>query len=138
MTGQWSPTGRAGADSSHPLAPVVSTAVTTGTLLVAFSLLALGVDSFWVVFVVGFGGILPVSLGLLEHKATDRSAHGAGTTESETALDELRLRYARGEITHEEFEQRVEELVETERGSGPGLGPHTADAEQPPNGWQRQ
>jgi uncharacterized membrane protein len=125
MTAQWPPT-CGPTDSSHPLAPVVSATVTAGTLLVAFSLLALGVDSFWLVFVVGFGGVLPLSRGLLE--ARDRPG-GTDTTEEETALETLRLRYARGELTHEEFEQRVEELVETEPASGPSP-PHVT-VEQP-------
>lgn len=116
MTGQWPSKGCAGADSSHPLAPVVSTTVTAGTLLVAFSLLALGVDSFWVVFVVGFGGVLPLSLGLLEAQGRDSDSHRNAPEKSDSALEALRRRYARGEITHEEFEHRVEELVETEQG----------------------
>jgi uncharacterized membrane protein len=116
MTGQWPPTGCAGTDSSHPLAPVVSTTVTTGTLVVAFSLLALGVDSFWVVFVVGFGGVLPLSLGLLEARERDSDSRRTTPNTSESALEELRRRYAQGELTHEEFEQRVEVLVETEQG----------------------
>lgn len=136
MTTQWPSAGGGLADSGHPLAPVVSTTVTAGTLLVAFSLLALGVDSFWAVFIVGFAGVLPVSLGILEHRATDRGSDSDGITGSETALEELRFRYARGEITHEEFEQRVEDLVETEPGSGPT--PRHGAVEQPPNGRQRQ
>lgn len=116
MTGQWPPTGCTGADSSHPLAPVVSTTVTSGTLLVAFSLLALGVDSFWVVFVVGFGGVLPLSLGLLKAQERDSGSSRGTPNKSESALEELRHRYAQGELTHEEFERRVEELVETEQG----------------------
>ncbi len=42
---------------------VVSGAVTLLTLGVAFGLLALGVEMFWVAFPVGFGGVLPVAVG---------------------------------------------------------------------------
>lgn len=102
----------AGADH-HPLTPVVSSTVTAGTLLLAFSLLALGVESFWIVFVIGFGGVLPLSLGLLESGQTnERSQNSSGTPE--TPLEELRHRYARGDLTDEEFENRVEALLETE------------------------
>lgn len=100
----------------HPLAPLVSTAVTAGTLLVAFSLLALGVDFFWVAFVVGFGGVLPVSLGLLEHAertGTEQSGPESGG-EEDTALAALRRQYARGEVGDAEFERRLERLLETE------------------------
>lgn len=113
MTAKWPPVGCQQLDRGdhHPLAPVVSTAVTAATLLLAFGLLGLGVESFWVVFVVGFGVVFPVSMGLLESVGdSSRSSR----SRSEDALEELRLRYARGELTHEEFERRVGELVETE------------------------
>jgi hypothetical protein len=35
------------------------------TLGTAFGLLALGIEDFWVVFPVGFGGVLPIALGLV-------------------------------------------------------------------------
>lgn len=35
------------------------------TLGTAFGLLALGIEAFWVVFPVGFGGVLPIALGLV-------------------------------------------------------------------------
>jgi len=106
-----------GADADqHPLTPVVATGVTAATLLVAFGLLALGVESFWVVFVAGFGGVLPLSLGALEYQhATGTNARGSSTREgSDDALAELRRRYARGDLTDAEFEERVETLLETE------------------------
>lgn len=101
---------------AHPLAPLVTATVTAGTLLVAFSLLALGVESFWIAFVVGFGGVLPVSLGLLEH--ADRAEVGPSErgdgAEEDTALAALRREYARGEIGDATFERRLEQLLETE------------------------
>jgi uncharacterized membrane protein len=101
---------------AHPLAPLVSTAVTAGTLLVAFTLLALGVDFFWVAFVVGFGGVLPVSFGLLAHaERTGSERPDQGRDEAEdTALATLRRQYARGEIGDAAFEERLERLLETE------------------------
>jgi len=93
-------------------------AVTALTLLVGFGLLAAGVSYFWVAFVVGFAGLLPMSLGAVQ--LYERRKDEAGTTtDSDDAIDELRRRYARGELTAAEFEQRVEKLIETE-GESPG------------------
>jgi hypothetical protein len=92
----------------------------------------LGYDWFWVVFVVGFVAVVPIvevvtnALGVGE---TSTSESGADTrphrhqtapdrtadTESEQdALDALRSRYARGELSDAEFERKVEALLETE------------------------
>jgi len=105
----------------HPLTPVASGVVTAGTLAVAFGLMALGVESFWVAFVVGFGGVLPLSVAALEYRdATDDSRARAGRSDADAALEELQLRYARGELTDEAFERRAERLLETE--SPPAAG----------------
>jgi hypothetical protein len=47
------------------LALVVSGIITLLTLGTAFGLLALDVEFFWVAFPVGFGGVLPIALGLV-------------------------------------------------------------------------
>jgi uncharacterized membrane protein len=114
---------RGESEDGHPLAPLVSSAVTAGTLLVAFGLLALGVESFWLAFVVGFGGVLPVSMGLLQHRAEGgrRAGDHTGPTrhrETDAALAALRERYARGEVTDEGFERQVEQLLATESVEG--------------------
>ncbi|MEF8814536.1 MAG: SHOCT domain-containing protein [Halovenus sp.] len=99
-----------------PQAASVLAAITAGTLGLAFSLMALGVEDFWVVFVVGFGGVLPVSMALLARARKRADSTSSGTPErgeAERALAELRKRYARGEFTDEEFERRVEKLLET-------------------------
>jgi len=106
-------------DEDNPLAETVSGAVTGLTLLVAFALMFAGFEFFWVVFVVGFGRVLPMSLGLVKHYYGDqeRSTRREPTTrsaETEDALEELRHRYARGELSDEEFDRRVERLLETE------------------------
>jgi uncharacterized membrane protein len=100
----------------HPLVGVVSAAVTAGTMAVAFGLLALGVEWFWVAFPVGFGGVLPVSLGILHYaeERRNRSPGSGARADSESALAELRERYARGDLTEAEFERRLERLLETE------------------------
>ncbi|AUV82700.1 hypothetical protein C2R22_14475 [Salinigranum rubrum] len=97
-------------------------------LAVAFGAMALGVPYFWVVFPVGFGGVLP--LVVAHSLRTERDSDGsdgpgrslsdapAETTDADGSTDEalrtLRTRYARGELTDEAFEARLERLLETE------------------------
>jgi len=76
----------------------------------------------WLVAVVGFAVLLPLS-GILSRALTGESTsvddEAATTRREETAeaadaLEDLRARYARGELTDAEFERRVENLLETE------------------------
>jgi uncharacterized membrane protein len=104
-------------DGDSSLEVAAAGAVTAITLGVAFGLLALGQSYFWIAFPIGFGAGMPLAVGLARwyrsSAATDRSARQdhAGT---DAALTHLRERYARGELTDEEFESRVERLLETE------------------------
>jgi hypothetical protein len=50
--------------SSLGVVLVVAGVVSLVTLGIAFTLLALGVPFFWVAFPVGFGGVLPVAVGV--------------------------------------------------------------------------
>lgn len=108
-------------DDETPLQTTVAS-VTTGLILtVAFGLLALGVPWFWVVFPVGFAGVLPAVMGLTEWYERQQTDHRppaskstTTTTAEEDALETLRNRYPRGEIDEAEFERRVEALLETE------------------------
>lgn len=94
---------------------LVSGAITALTLVVAFSLLALDFEYFWMVFVVGFGVVLPTTLGVVTHPRTKNEDETPREGENNrTPLEELRLRYAQGELTEAEFERRVEHLLETE------------------------
>ena len=108
-----------GADDDG-LAAVAAGAVTALTLLVAFGLLATGVSWFWIAFPVGFGGLLPLAVGLARLYARDDSASSTDETDEadedvdDDALATLRERYARGELTDAEFERQVEKLLETE------------------------
>ncbi|KOX95110.1 hypothetical protein AMS69_04450 [Haloarcula rubripromontorii] len=98
-----------------PLSAVVSAVVTAVTLGVAFGLLALDVDWFWLAFVVGFGVVLPAAVGLVEYdrRSDSRPATTDRDGETEAALATLRQRYARGELSDVEFERRLERLLET-------------------------
>lgn len=98
-----------------PLSAVVSAVVTAVTLGVAFGLLALDVDWFWLAFVVGFGVVLPTAVGLVEYdrRSGSQTAAADRNNEAEAALATLRQRYAQGELTDVEFERRLERLLET-------------------------
>lgn len=96
------------------VALLVSAAITTLTLGTAFGLLALGVESFWVVFILGFGIIMPTALGIVTHRwpQTDKSSL-TRTSNTPDPVEELQLQYVRGEITEAEFEQRIAILLES-------------------------
>jgi uncharacterized membrane protein len=80
-----------------------------------------GLDWFWVIFAVGFAVVVPL-VGLLVDRAepseasTDRSPVQSSDPDTDAAdpLATLRERYARGELTDEQFEQKLETLLETE------------------------
>jgi len=99
-------------EADSPVAPLVPGVVTALTMTVAFGLLAAGFEFFWVAFVVGFGGVMPIAVGLAKRVETDRD--GGEDADQPDALAELRRRYAQGELTDAEFERRLERLLETE------------------------
>jgi uncharacterized membrane protein len=90
---------------------VVAAAVTALTLGAAFGLAAVGFEEFWLAFVLGFGVVLPLSLGAV---ATVWPEEETGR-QDRTPLEELEMQYARGELSEAEFERRTETLVEAER-----------------------
>lgn len=103
-------------EGATPVQTVAIGAVTFLTLGVAFGLMALGVSYFWVAFPVGFGGGIPLAAGLAKWYESRADDGGRRTSESDAdaALADLRERYARGELDEDEFEARVERLLETE------------------------
>jgi uncharacterized membrane protein len=108
-------------EEDDTLVGVATGAVTFLTLGVAFSLMFLGVDYFWVAFPVGFGGGMPLAVALAKYYESRRDrerrpgrSEGSRDAETDDALAELRARYAAGEIDDVEFERRVERLLETE------------------------
>jgi uncharacterized membrane protein len=92
------------------------------TLGVGLGLLFLGVEQFWVAFVLGWVVLTPLSAVVFgddderERWAEfgDEDADAAAPADREDALDLLRERYARGELDDVEFERKVERLLETE------------------------
>jgi uncharacterized membrane protein len=91
---------------------VVAAAVTALTLGAAFGLAAVGFEEFWLAFVLGFGVVLPLSLGAVATVWPEEEETGR---QNQTPLEELEMQYARGELTEAEFERRTETLVEAER-----------------------
>ncbi|SFR37093.1 SHOCT domain-containing protein [Halogeometricum limi] len=108
-------------DEETPLQEVVAGVVIGAILLVGFALLAVGYPFFWVVFPVGFAGVLPMAIGLTRLYERRREAEAkrreAERSEPGSALETLRRRYATGEIDEDEFERRVERLLGTETAS---------------------
>ena len=112
------------ADDDTDLEAAAASAVTALTLLVALGLLVAGVSAFWIAFPVGFGGVLPLAVGLA--RLYQRGESAPSTDEDDSADEDdpiatLRERYARGELTDAEFERRVEKLIETESVDDPAV-----------------
>jgi len=104
-------------DVDQDLAGVVSIL----TLGVGLTALFLGFDWFWMVFVLGWVVFTPLA-GMLagddeaataEPTGSDATADD-GVESTDDALETLRDRYARGALTEEQFERKVERLLETE------------------------
>ncbi|WP_435196841.1 SHOCT domain-containing protein [Natronomonas sp. EA1] len=68
-----------------------------------------GQSWFWMVWVVGFAVLLPIFAMLVESDETEPD----GEPEA-TPLEDLKRRYANGELDEEEFERRLERLLETD------------------------
>lgn len=103
----------------HPAVKLTPLLVLGAGLLALF----LGKWWFWTVFALGFAVLVPVAeLVTDEFAGEDETATGteteigsdADSASKGDALDTLRERYARGELTDAEFEREVEALLETE------------------------
>lgn len=103
-------------DNHNPELALLPGAISAGTLLVAFTLLAAGFEYFWVTFILGFGVVLPTAVGLSLYSSRTQEQQPSSRTEQsdDAALAALRRRYAHGELSDAEFEHRVEQLLETE------------------------
>ncbi|WP_158055461.1 SHOCT domain-containing protein [Halorussus halophilus] len=104
-----------------------------GTLVAVLAVLSFGLTA--LAAVLGFGSLVPIifvigmfilvplvailgdSLPMVEEeyasKGTAVEQQSANTTQDDP-LEELRSRYARGELSEDEFERRLERLLETE------------------------
>jgi hypothetical protein len=89
--------------------------VSLGTLILGIGGLVLGVDWAWIAFPAGYGGVLPLAVALARTRASAASATDEG---GDDPLATLRDRYARGDIGDEEFERRLELLLESDPDEG--------------------
>jgi len=90
-------------------------------LTVGHVALFLGQSWFWIVFAAGFAGVVRLVAVLSkddeEAEAPSETSRDVDETAAESrteALETLRERYTRGELTYEEFERKLEALMETE------------------------
>jgi uncharacterized membrane protein len=100
------------ADDDHPVTELTVFAV----LGAGFVALFLGVEWFWMIWVLGFAVVLP-AVGILVDRyprSGEGSTDGAASESEDDALETLRERYASGDLGEAEFERRVERLLETE------------------------
>lgn len=93
------------------------------TLGLGFVGMVAGIEYFFVIWVLGFAVVLPILGILFGETDTDkeldmnreRTTEDDQRTESSTdALTTLRNRYARGALTDETFERKLDRLLETE------------------------
>jgi len=83
---------------------------------VGLTALFLGFDWFWVVFAVGFAVVVPIVSILAgeDESETDEFPIPPSEPTTDDPLETLRRRYAAGELTEEQFERKLEALLETE------------------------
>lgn len=86
------------------------------TLGAGFVAMAAGMPYFWLVWVFGFAVILPIAGILFSEDDTDSELveEERGADVSTDPLTSLRDQYARGDLTDEEFERKLDGLLETE------------------------
>lgn len=120
------------ADTDDPVVGAVALLVLGAGLGSLFGLPLLTRIDFWVIFAIGYAVVVPL-VSLLrgrgddagtgspradERAETERVADAAAGERSDedvdSALDRLRDRYARGELSEAQFEQKLETLLETE------------------------
>lgn len=108
-------------EDDDPFTAIVTMLVLGAGLVALFA----GVNWFWMIWVLGFAVLAPIVAILtdqydLTRVLTDQGRSGSvgrppsDGEEEDDALETLKRRYARGEIDDEEFERRLERLVENE------------------------
>jgi len=99
-------------DETEAIGLLIGSTITSLVLVTAFGLLALGFGKFWIVFPLGFGVVLPAALGLVGVYHATTASEKNGPSQFDTAWSDLQQQYVRGELSDEEFERRLEHLLE--------------------------
>lgn len=86
----------------------VAGAVSMTVLAVAFGLLALGFEWFWIAFPIGYGAVLPLSVQYARRKKSEPVTDADEPTDPLTRLKE---RYVAGEIDEQQFERELDEHI---------------------------
>lgn len=86
------------------------------TLGAGFVAMAAGMPYFWLIWVFGFAVVLPIAGILFTEEDADSEPveDERGADVSTDPLTSLRDQYARGDLTDQEFERKLDRLLETE------------------------
>ncbi|WP_255148643.1 SHOCT domain-containing protein [Halorarius halobius] len=95
---------------ADPRVGAVAGVVSAGVLAVAFGLLALGVPWFWVAFPVGYGGVLPLAVGIAKRRTAEE--HRDPDDGDDDPVTAAKRAYARGDIDEMELERRLDRLLD--------------------------
>ena len=111
------------ADADDPVVSAVALAVLGAGLGSLFGVPVLDTIEFWVIFAIGYAVVVPLTSLLRGHGAesardspreSGRDGSEGADADADDALDRLRDRYARGELSEAQFERKLETLLETE------------------------
>ena len=108
------------ADADDAVVGAVALAVLGAGLGSLFGVPVLDAIEFWVIFAIGYAVVVPLTSllrGRSAESARDRpreSGREGADADADDALDRLRDRYARGELSEAQFERKLETLLETE------------------------
>ncbi|WP_049985578.1 SHOCT domain-containing protein [Halobellus rufus] len=114
-------------DSDDPVVGATALLVLGAGLGSLFGVPVLEAVDFWVVFVIGYAVVVPL-VSLLRGESTDgsdprsdrpdaageRRRSESGSEGVDVALERLRERYARGDLSEEQFERKLEALLATD------------------------
>lgn len=117
--------------SDDPVVSATALLVLGAGLGSLFGVPILSAVDFWVIFIIGYAVILPLvsllrgnrarsaaadrSASDRQHAAEERSTEASETDDDvDAALERLRDRYARGDLSDEQFEQKLEVLLDTD------------------------
>ncbi|WP_330632572.1 SHOCT domain-containing protein [Halocatena halophila] len=72
------------------------------------------IPNFYAIWAIGFAVVVPLVAILTNSEFGSDAESSAEETDSDNPLETLRERYARGELTDEQFEEKLDRLLETE------------------------